>query len=150
MADLVDAQMQLAGDADYQSLAATVSDLWAAPAEILMNRVVATTGELSEPKPLIQATRATIAMGHVTEATARATEILEHVTKVTGHGGMLATSTAGAMFQVTWIIGYDSAADLDTASEAAAADADYAAMVDKAGGLFVDGSAERFIMMQMP
>jgi hypothetical protein len=150
MADLVDGQMKLAGNADYQSLAATTADLLAAPSEILLNNVVATTGEPSEPKPLIQATRATIAMGHLTDATALATEILEHATNVTGRGGLLAASAAGAMFQVTWISGYDNAAELGAAGEAVAADTDYAALVDKGGGLFVDGSAERFIMMQMP
>ena len=84
------------------------------------------------------------------DATALANEILEHVTMVTGHGGLLAASTAGARYQVTWIVGFDSGADLDAASEALAADAGYFALVDKAEGLFVDGSAERFIMAQMP
>ncbi|MGI9612416.1 MAG: hypothetical protein ACR2QO_05880 [Acidimicrobiales bacterium] len=150
MADLIDIQMKMATDDDYQKLSAGVADLWAAPVETQLAQVVATAGEPGEPKPVLSVTRATIAGGHMADAMAWANQVLEHVAGVTGLSGMLAMGAAGDFLGMTWLFGSDSGAASDAANEALMADADYIGLVDRGGGYIVDGSAERVILVQLP
>jgi len=150
MAALIELQMKLAQSEAYKSAAAGGADLWTGPAETNLGQVVATTGEIGDPKPVLSVTRATIAGGHMAEALAHAGKVLEHVTKVTGLSGMLATYVAGNPFEVTWIFGVESGAAADEATRALQADADYVALMDQGGGLYVDGTLQRAMLMQLP
>jgi len=149
-AGLIDLQQKLAGDSTYQKLATSGSGVWAAPAETSLARIVGGSGEQGAPKPVITVTRATIAGGHVAEAMAWANKVLNHVTKETGMGGVLTTSAAGPMFQISFLFGSDNGGQLDEATEKLAADEAYAKLVDSGGHLFVDGSAERAVIAMMP
>jgi hypothetical protein len=150
-AALVDLQMKLAQSEAYQSLAAEVGDLWAGPVETNFSRVVATAGEVGEaPSPFISVTQATVAGGNLSAAMAWSGKVLEHVSKVTGMGGLLVASAAGNPFDIGWIFGSESGAAGDAAADAIQADADYLALIDEGSGLFVDGSAQRVSLMQLP
>lgn len=148
--DLVDAQMTLAGNADYQALAGSAGDLWAGPAETGLHRVVATSGEPGPPKAVTVPTRAMIAAGRQADAVALAHEILERVTTVTGHGGSLALAVAGNISEVVWIASFDSAADADETFDAVTADSAYQSMIERTAGLFVDGSGQRAMLAMLP
>ena len=149
-AGLIELQTKLGESADYQKLAVDAGDLWAAPVETSFLQVVAAVGDLPEPQSLTTVTRSTMSVGHMADALAWSNEVLEHVNKVTGLSGMLATSSAGSMFDVSWIFGAESGAAADEANNALMADPSYIGLIDKAGGLFVDGSAERITLMQLP
>lgn len=150
IADLIELQMKLADSADYQNLAAEAGDLWAAPIETNFLQVVATAGELGEPQSVTTITRSTISAGHLADALAWSNEVLEHVNKVTGLSGLLATSSAGSFFDVNWIFGSESGTAADEANNTLMADPSYIGLIDKAGGLFVDGTAERMTFVQLP
>jgi hypothetical protein len=149
-AGLIELQMKLAESADYQKLAVDAGDLWAVPAETSFLQVVAAAGEPGEPQPVTTVTRSTISAGHLADALAWSNEVLEHVNKVTGLSGLLATSSAGSFFDVSWIFGAESGAAADEANNALMADPNYIGLIDKAGGLFVDGTAERITLVQLP
>lgn len=150
VSDLIEIQMQLRSDDDYQKLATESGDLWAAPGQTSWNQVVAIAGEQGDPKPVTTVTTSTISAGHVGNALAWSNEVLEYVAGVTGLGGVLTTSAAGNFFDVSWIFGADSGAAADAANAALLADPGYIAMIDQAGGLFIDGSGTRVVLMQLP
>jgi hypothetical protein len=150
-AALREMQMKLAASETYQNLAAGVSDLWAAPPETNFNQVVAVAGAVGEsPAPVISITQATIAGGNMSEAMAWSGKLLEHASNVTGAGAMLTVSAVGNPFDVGWMLGFESGEASDAASQAIQADADYTALLDEGTGLFIDGSAQRVTMMQLP
>lgn len=148
--DLIEIQMQLASNDDYQKLVADSGDLWAGPAQTSFNQVVAIAGEQGDPKPVTTVTTSTISAGHLGNALAWSNEILEYVAGVTGLGGVLTTSAAGNFFDVSWIFGADSGAAADAANAALLADPGYIAMIDQAGELFIDGSGTRVVLVQLP
>jgi len=149
-ANLLDLQMKMAGDEDYQELAANTGKLWAAPAETALNRIVAYSGEPSDPKPITAITRVTIAPGQVRAAVAAGHEMLEMVTALGGGNGLLTMSTAGNFNDLSWIMAYDSAADADASVEKVLSNADYLEKVDGMAGLFLAGQSERFLLAQLP
>lgn len=149
-AGLIDLQTSLVANADYARLAAEAGELWAGPVETNLNQIVATSGDQSDPLPVITVTRATIAGGNVGDAMAWSNEVLQYVTGVTGLGGMLTTSAAGNFFEVSWIFGAESGAASDAANDSLLADPGYVGLIDRAGGLFMDGSTQRVMLVQMP
>lgn len=151
-AAMVEGQMKFAGSADWASLSGSLTGVLAQPAETYLNEVIAVTGEPTAPKPFTTVTRASMGGTDMAATMAWSTQVLEHVTKTTGNGGILLMSTAGRMFDVGWVSGSDTAEDMDTFHQAISEDADYAGMMAEAtaAGLFVDGSAERMILVKMP
>lgn len=122
----------------------------AGPTETFFNQVVGVVGDMGAPSPHVNVTRSTIMNGHLADALGWSTEVLEYVHKVTGLNGILTTAAAGSFFDISWIFSAASAADGDAANDKLLADPDYIAMIDKAGGMFVPGSAHRSSMMQLP
>jgi len=151
-AQMVEGQMKLAGSADWAALSGSASGILDHPAETYLNEVVAVTGEQTAPKQFTTVTRATMAMSDMAATMEWSTKVMEHVTKVTGNGGTVLASAAGRFFDVGWISGSDTAEEMDASNEAINGDAEYAAMVARAGadGLFVEGSVERMILVKMP
>lgn len=150
LAALIAGQQAAASHPDFQAVAGgAYGDLASGPAVTNASDVVAMTGEPAPPKQFIGVTQAQIAGGRLSDALAWSGRVIEHVKSVTGVDGSLVTSTAGTMFRVGFIVGVDTAPELDTISEALAADATYLGMIDEAGDLFVTGSSERVIAMQM-
>lgn len=151
-ADMVDGQMKLAGSADWAALSGSASGVLAHPAETYLAELIAVTGEPGPPKQFTTVTRATMGTGGMGETIAWSTKVMEHATKVTGNSGTVALSAAGKFFEVYWFSGADTAEEVDSGNEALNGDAGYAGMIDEAGaaGMFVDGSVERMMLVQMP
>jgi len=149
-AQVLDLQMKMAADEGYQSQAAKVGKLWATPAETNMSRVVAYSGEPSDPKPITSVTRATIAPGQVRAAVAAGNEMLELVTAMGGAAGLLAMGAAGNFNEINWIFGYDSGAEVDASADQILGNADYMEKSDAMAGLFLAGHSERFLLARLP
>jgi hypothetical protein len=146
-------QQGMAASSEYQQLVTKFAGLFAAPAETALVDVIGMTGEPSEPKQLVAVTTASIAnsaSGGIGAAVAWSTQVLERAGAVTGASGMLGITAAGPMFQVYWIFGADDGDSMDELNAKVADDAEYGALLDSAGGLFVEGSAQRIIMAQLP
>jgi len=151
MAALAAGQQAAATHPDFQAVAAgDYGGLVTGPAVTTTSNVIAVTGEPGPPKAFITVTQAQLQGGRFADGLGWCGRVIEHVKAVTGVDTTLVTSAAGTMFQVGFIAGVDTAAELDAANDALAADATYVGMLDEAGGLFVSGSSERIIAMQMP
>lgn len=151
-ADMVATQMNLIGSAAWSELSPATSGILAHPAETYLTEVIAVTGEPAEPKQFTTVTRATMGGTDMAKTIGWSCAAMEHITKVTGHGGIVATSAAGKFFEMFWFSGADTADDLDASTQTLNGDADYQGMIAQAGadGLFVDGSVERMVLVKMP
>ena len=152
-AQLLDVQQKMAESSEFQQLGPKYSGLAAAPAETQLVDIIGTTGEMVEPKPVVVVTNSGIgssAPGGLNAALAWSNSVLERAGAVTGASGFLGLSAAGPLYQVTWIFGADTGAQMDEMNAALGGDAEFAAMLDGGGGLFIPGSAQRVIMAQLP
>ena len=150
LAALVAGQLAAGASPDFQAVTGgSYGDVASGPATTTTSEVVAMTGEPSAPKQFIAVTQAQINGGRLADAIAWSAGVIEHVKTVAGVDSMLVTSVAGPMFQVGFIAGTDTAAEMDDANAALAADAAYLQMMDDAGDLFVTGSSDRILAMQM-
>jgi hypothetical protein len=150
-ADMIGAQMKMAGSTEWSALAATAAGVLAQPAPTSLSEVIAVTGERSAPKQFTLVTRAVIDRSAMMDAIAWSTQVAEHVTKVTGVSTIVATSAAGRMFEVSWIGGVDTPEELDKMAEIGA-DAGYLEMLAAAGTnqLFEQGMSERVLLAKLP
>lgn len=149
MAQLMEFQQRMAGSETYHAEAAKVADVLAAPSTTSMSQIVGTAGDQGDPAPVVTITQSTMVNGHIAEAMNWGMEIMEFVHGVTGMSGLFTSLTAGSFFDVMWIFGAETGAELDSANASLMANPDYMGMIDKAGGLFVPGSANRVTLMQM-
>ena len=150
--ELVGGAMQIGTSPEWSELAATADGILANPSQTQLAEVIAVTGEPSAPKQFATVTRSTLSGSDFNKTIAWSCEILEHVTKLTGHGGMVMTSAAGTMFQVYWVVGVDTAEELDASNSAIGADAGYLEMISQAGSerWFVEGTSDRVLIAKMP
>jgi hypothetical protein len=136
----------LAGDAGYLSLVSKARDWTRTPAEDFLLRMVHSTGG-DYVRPAVGAyaegTTAIPAEGKLAEAGAFGVDIADFHSKLTHSSVLFCTSEYGVLGEMRWLALYDSAAAVDAAAEAIAKDEDYAAKLDSAGGLFVEGHARR-------
>lgn len=151
-ADMVATQMNLMGSEKWAGLSSGAAGVLAQPAETYLAEVIAITGEPAEPRPFTTVTRATIGGTDMAATIAWSVGAMEHITKITGHGGTVATTAAGNLFQVYWMGGCDTAEELDAMTQTMNGDDDYQGMIAQAGadGLFLDGSVERMVLVKMP
>jgi hypothetical protein len=151
LAAMTTAQGKSIGSERFAAIAAKYGDLLAAPAETALMDVIGGTGEAStKPKPFVNVTRSTMAVGHMRQAIEWSMKIMQHVTDVTGVGGLVGTSLTGRLFQIGWLAGYDSPTELDDSNSKLAADPLYLELIDQAGDLFIQGTADRRIIAQLP
>jgi hypothetical protein len=150
VAELIDGQLQAAASQRFQELSGQATGVMSKPAETNLYEIVAITGEVAETKPVVAWTRATLAGRGIVASMAWATEMMQHITEVTGVGGAVAISGAGQMFSVSWIMSVETGQRYDEVNAKISADAKYLAMLDDAEGMFVPGSSERVISVRMP
>jgi hypothetical protein len=151
-ADMVGGLMKLGQSEKWAALSASADGILAHPAQGYLNEVIAVTGEPTAPKQFTVVTRASIAQSNMTKSLTWASEVMEHVTKVTGQSGTVATSVAGTLYQVFWMIGADTPEDLNAMLAAGSTDAEYLEMIARSGAdhLFEQGQSERVIIAKMP
>lgn len=150
-AEMLGAQAMVAMSPEWAELASGASGVLAEPAPTTLAEVIAVAGEVTAPKQFVLVTRAMIDRGALTGAMAWATEIAEHVAKVTGVSTTLAASAAGTMFEVTWLAGVDTPEELDAMNTALSTDAGYLEMLATAGTsqLFEQSSSERVLLAKL-
>ena len=150
-ADMIASQMKVAVSTDWAALAATADGLLFQPAPSTLTEVIAVTGEPTAPKQFTLVTRAVIDRSAMMDAIAWSTQVAEHVTKVTGVSTIVGTSAAGKMFEVTWLAGVDTPAEMDKMNSINT-DAGYLEMIAAAGAnkLFEQGSSERMLLTKLP
>lgn len=149
-ADMIAAQMAIAGSAAWGALATKAEGVLSQPAPTRLLELT-TAGEVAAPKQFTMITQAVVDRSAMMDALAWSVHVAEHVTKVTGVPTHVGTSAAGTMFQVTWIAGVDTPAELDKMN-AIGADAEYLGMLAEAGTkqLFQQGTSERVLLARMP
>ena len=138
------------GSEAFQTLSAETGHLTAGPAQVRLDETIATTGDRVAGQPVAVWTRATAAGGQLSAATAWAVEMMEYITTLTGVGGGVAMSAAGSMFELSWIMTFESGEALDKLSNKVQTDPGYIERLDAAGDYFIDGSSERSMAVRMP
>lgn len=136
----------LGSDAAYLSLVAKARDWTTTPPEDFLLRMVHTAGgEYVRPNvgAYAEGTMAVPAEGKLAKAGAFGVEIADIHSKLTHSSVLFCTSEYGSFGEMRWLALYDSAAAVDAAAEAIAKDQAYAAKLDAAGDLFVEGLARR-------
>lgn len=146
---VADLQAAVADDAAYADAAAGLADVLAGPAQVVFARVVATTGEMGPAKPVTMVTSVMAKGGHLSEAMDWANEIMGLVKETAGLDTMLAMSAAGSPGTFYFSVPCDSPAAADAGNRAVVEDPRYGQLMDKAGGILVDGSAQRLVMSLM-
>lgn len=149
-AEMIAAQMKIGASPEWGALAAKADGVLSEPAPTRLTEVLV-AGDPPAPKQFTLVTRAVIDRSAMMDALAWSTQVAEHVTKLTGITTHVGTSAAGKMFEVSWLAGVDTPAELDTLNSIAA-DAGYLGMLADAGTnkLFEQGMSERFLLARMP
>lgn len=147
-AELLEVQQLLADSPEFQKEGDALAPLLSGPAEISVNRIVASTAT-GEPKQFVTVTTATMA-GQMSSAMTWSNGVLEAVTKATGLGGVLTLPASGNIFQLGWIFGSDSPDEMDERAEKLATNEEYIYLIDQADGLIVPGSVTRWLLAQLP
>jgi len=136
---------------DFQALSKASVDVIEGPTRTGLGQVVAAAGEVSDtPRPLAVVTTATAAPGQQATAIAWATNLLNHVTELTGVAGMVTASIVGNIGNINWVQGLDSGAEIDELNAKLQADAGYLELVGQSGSLLVAGSSRRVMLAQLP
>jgi hypothetical protein len=151
-ADMIKGAMAIAVSTEWATLAATADGSLSAPAPSRLLEVIAMTGEPVGPKQFTTITSTTLTGTDLGKAMTWSTEVAEHVTKLTGHSAVVATTAAGPMFQVHWVNGVDTAEELDAMNTAMNTDAGYLEMLAQAGAarFFIEGATERLLLFKLP
>ncbi|MEX2293083.1 MAG: hypothetical protein WD691_04790 [Acidimicrobiales bacterium] len=136
----------IAGDAAYISLVKKARDWTAGPAEDSLLRMIHTAGGTyvrPDVGAYAEGTLAVPAEGKLAKATEFGVEISDIHSNLTHSSVLFCSSAYGSFAEMRWLAMYDSAAAVDHAAEVIAKDDDYAAKLDKAGDLFVEGITRR-------
>ena len=132
---------KLLADPSYLAKVEEARGIFTGPIEDMVVDMVAMAGEGGHTGDYASLVTAQVAGGHAAEAMAWGVDILNHVSGLTGRDGVFGRSMFGPWGSVGWISLAASLDEVDAASEAMAADADYLAKVDAAGALFVPGAS---------
>jgi hypothetical protein len=136
----------LGTDKGFLSLQAKARDWLATPAEDALLRVVhAAGGEYVRPHvgAYAEVTSAVPAEGKLAEAGGWGVEISDVHADLTHSSVLFCTSEYAQFGEMRWMAMYESATEVDAAAEAIAKDEGYMSRLDAAGGLFLEGAAQR-------
>jgi hypothetical protein len=140
---------KLTADKGYADLLAKGAGKLVGPIEDVMSQFVTMSGEPNLGGKYDGIISAQVAGGKIGEAMGWSVDILNHVTKVTGIGGLLVRGLFGPWATLAWIGLYESLDQLDEAEAAQASDGAYVKKLDKGGNLFVDGSAQQRLLQRL-
>jgi len=130
---------KLMADAGYIEAVEGMNGLFMAPAEDAMVRFV-TTPLAAATSRIYGVTRAAMAEGQFGPAMEFGVKISEYVTKATGSQGAFLKAGYGGFADVAWILGFDSASDVDAYNDFQMSDAGYLELVNGAADLFAPNS----------
>lgn len=149
LADLDALGGQLAADDEYHARLAAGAAYSAGPFDDHLAKAV--HGELGDPPPVGSVATVTTAVigGSFGTAIAWGVDAAAHVESVSGVGVVMTLGMYGPFGAVTWIAVAPDATAADAANAKVDADAAYMAKLDEAAGLFVPGSANRFLLTRI-
>ena len=149
MAHYLESGQKMSSDAEFKKATLGLDDTMAGPTETFLNEVIAVTGEVGDPKPLVLVTRATLVAANLTAGLGWSTKVAQYVTDATGVGGTVTISKAGPMFQVSWLGGVQDGAQLDEVDGKLNGDANYLAMIEAGSQYFIPGSSQRVLIARI-
>ncbi|HUS42888.1 MAG TPA: hypothetical protein VMY16_09495 [Ilumatobacteraceae bacterium] len=130
---------KLMADAGYLEMLESMNGLFMAPSEDRLGRVL--TGPIDGPtSKYYGVTRAAMANGKQADAMAFGVKTAEYIGTSLGTQSAFTKSNYGGFNDVTWIIGFDTEADVDAFDDWQMTDSGYHDIVAEAGGLFVENS----------
>jgi hypothetical protein len=130
---------KLMADQGYLDMLESMNGLFMAPAEDRLGRVL--TGPLEAPtSKYYGVTRAAMTNGKQADALAFGVKTAEYIGKAIGAQTAFTKSAYGGFNDVTWIVGFDSEADVDAFDDWQMGDSGYHDILAEAGGLFVENS----------
>ena len=139
MVELQEMTDKLMADAGYLELLESMNGLFMAPAEDRLGRVL--TGPLdAASSKYYGVTRAAMLNGKQADAIAFGIKTAEYIGKSLGTQSGFSKSGYGGFNDVTWLVGFDSEADVDAFDDWQMSDSGYHDIVAEAGELFVENS----------
>ncbi len=130
---------KLMADSGYLEMVESMNGLFMAPAEDRLGRVLTGPIEGATSK-YYGVTRAAMINGRQAEAVAFGVKTAEYIGKAVGTPSAFTKSVYGGFNDVTWIIGFDSEADVDAFDDWQVTDSGYHEIMAEAGSLFVENS----------
>jgi hypothetical protein len=138
-ADLQAVTEKLMVDQGYLDMLQSMQGLYMTPAEDQFSRVI-TDPVAAATSRFYGITRALMAAGKYGPAMEFGVEISNYMGKALGTQSSFVKSGYGAFAGVAWILGLDSAEDIDRFDDFQMSDAGYLKLVEKAGDLFVENT----------
>ena len=139
MVELQEMTDKLMADAGYLEMLESMNGLFMAPAEDRLGRVL--TGPLdAASSKYYGVTRAAMLNGKQADAIAFGIKTAEYIGKSLGTQSGFSKSGYGGFNDVTWLVGFDSEADVDAFDDWQMSDSGYHDIVAEAGELFVENS----------
>ena len=139
MVELQEMTDKLMADASYLEMLESMNGLFMAPAEDRLGRVL--TGPLdAASSKYYGVTRAAMLNGKQADAIAFGIKTAEYIGKSLGTQSGFSKSGYGGFNDVTWLVGFDSEADVDAFDDWQMSDSGYHDIVAEAGELFVENS----------
>lgn len=139
MVELQELTGKLMADAGYLEMLESMNGLFMAPAEDRLGRVL--TGPIDAPSSKYYGvTRAAMSNGKQADAIAFGIKTAEYIGKSLGTQAAFSKSGYGGFNDVTWLVGFDSEADVDAFDDWQMSDSGYHDILAEAGDLFVENS----------
>lgn len=139
LAELQEVTDKLMADQGYLDVLESMNGLFMAPAEDRLGRVLTGPIEAATSK-YYGVTRAAMANGRQADALAFGVRTAEYIGKALGTQAAFTKSAYGGFNDVTWIVGFDSEADVDAFDDWQMTDSGYHEILAEAGDLFVESS----------
>lgn len=147
-AELADRSAKLIADPGYQEMIAKGIGLFAGPPTDSVSTVVSST-LTPTPKRIYAVTRAVMANGKLRQAMEFGVRVQGYLTTASGLSTAFLSSRYGEYGGVGWLLGADTMAEIDAANALEASDEKFQALLDEAGGLFVEGSGHNSLIEKL-
>ena len=142
LVDIETAGDKLAVDAGFMRSVEESDSLFDGPISDGLATIVHGTPDLEQPGSYVAVVTATAANGRLTDAIASWIELTDAVTRLGGQPTVFAVASTGVYGQVMWFTGSPDIQTLEAGESAINADADFLAMVDRAGTAFAPGAMQ--------
>jgi hypothetical protein len=139
MVELQGVNDKLMADGSYLEMVESMNGLFMAPVEARLSRVLTAPIEGATAK-YYGITRAAMANGKQAEAVAFGVKTAEYIGKSLGTMSAFTKSAYGGFNDVSWLVAFDSEADVDAFDDWQMTDSGYHDIVAEAGDLFVENT----------
>lgn len=146
--DLATVTEKLMADAAYLEMLESMNGLFMAPAEDRLSRFVTAPLEAATQR-YYGVTRAAMTNGKQAEAIAFGAKTADYIGSSLGIPSAFVKSGYGGFNDVSWIVGFESATDVDGFDEWQMSDSGYHKILEEAGGLFVENSGHTSLIEKL-